>query len=91
MRVHCQEVTHDYRLAFEAVIRCCKDYDWDATVANMVYVWTATRAGPALLRIPGIEVPPDNGFSNGEPPEDNALLREDRIRRADRRPTGFPL
>ncbi len=22
----CQEVTHDYRKAFEAVIRCCKDF-----------------------------------------------------------------
>jgi hypothetical protein len=36
----CQEVTHDYRKAFDAVIRCCSDFEWDAVVPNMVYVWT---------------------------------------------------
>lgn len=38
---HCgmtaQQVTHDYHQAFEAVLRCCRDYDWDAAVPNMVY------------------------------------------------------
>jgi hypothetical protein len=23
----CQQVTHDYRIAFEAVLRCCRDFD----------------------------------------------------------------
>lgn len=24
----CQQVTHDYRKTFDAVIRCCSDFDW---------------------------------------------------------------
>lgn len=36
----CQQVKHDFRMAFEAVIRCCRDFDWDAAVPNMGYVWT---------------------------------------------------
>ena len=32
----CQDVTQDYRQAFEAVIRCAKEYSWDAAVPNMV-------------------------------------------------------
>ena len=36
----CQQLTQNYPDAFEAMIRCCKDYDWDAVPASMVYVWT---------------------------------------------------
>src|SRR5678815_5745705 len=36
----CQEVVHDYNKAFEAAVKCAKDFDWDAVVPNMVYVWT---------------------------------------------------
>ena len=37
--------------AFEAVIRCCKDYDWDAVVPNMVYVWTGlAQAAPQAIQ-----------------------------------------
>jgi hypothetical protein len=35
-----QEVTHDYEKAFAAVRKCAADFDWDAVVGNMVYVWT---------------------------------------------------
>ena len=51
-------MTHDYRKAFEAVIRCCRDFDWDAAVPNMVYVWTGlTQAiGLRYYGVPGIDV-----------------------------------
>ncbi len=54
----CQQVTHDYRMAFEAVLRCCRDFDWDAAVPNMVYVWTGlTQAiGLRYYGVPGIDV-----------------------------------
>jgi hypothetical protein len=49
---HCgmtaQQVTHDYRQAFEAVIRCCRGYGWDAAVPNMVNVWTRLTQAAGL-------------------------------------------
>ncbi len=50
----CQEVTHDYHKAFAAARKCAADFDWDAVVANMVYVWTGlTQADRAeVLRHP---------------------------------------
>jgi len=75
----CQEVTHDYNKAFEAVIRCCHDYDWDAVVPNMVYVWTglAQTAGLRYYAIPGIDIPPDVAFQYKEPPNDNAWMKRE--------------
>lgn len=76
----CQQVTHDYNQAFEAVIRCCRDYDWDAAVPNMVYVWTGLTqsAGLRYYATPGVEVGPDVGFQYREPEQDNAwMLREE--------------
>ena len=45
-------------------IRCCADFDWDAVVPNMVYVWTGlTQAvGLRYYGIPGIDVPADVGL-----------------------------
>lgn len=75
----CQEVTHDYSKAFEAIIRCCQDYDWDATVPNMVYVWTGlTQAmGLRYYGIPGIDVEADVAFQYREPPESGAFMRRE--------------
>lgn len=75
----CQQVTHDYRLAFDAVIRCCRDFDWDAVVPNMVYVWTglAHAAGLRYYGIPGIHVGPEVGFQYREPEENNAFMRRE--------------
>jgi hypothetical protein len=58
-----QEVAHDYQKAFEAAVKCAKDYDWDAVVPNMVYVWTGlTQAmGLRYYGIPGIGIPPIPG------------------------------
>lgn len=87
----CQEVTHDYEKAFAAILKCCADFDWDATVPNMVYVWTGlTEAiGLKYYGIPGIHVPPDTGFQYREPPEEEAFMRPDEYDALIEDPTGF--
>lgn len=87
----CQEVTHDYTKAFEAVCTCASDFDWDAVVANMVYVWTGlTQAiGLRYYAVPGIDVPADTGFQYLEPPEGQAFMREDEYDQLIDDPTGF--
>jgi hypothetical protein len=76
---NCQEVTHDYRKAFDAVVRCCADFDWDAVVPNMVYVWTGlTHAlGLKYYGIPGIDIPPDVAFQYREPSENDAFMKRE--------------
>jgi len=75
----CQEVTHDYRKAFEAVIRCCRDFDWDAAVPNMVYVWTGlTQAiGLRYYGVPGIDIGSDEGFQYREPSRQDAFMKRE--------------
>ena len=57
----CQEVTHDFEKAFDATRKCAAEFDWDAVVGNMVYVWTGlTEAiGLKYYGVPGLEVPYD--------------------------------
>lgn len=87
----CQEVTHDYRKAFEAVIRCCKDFDWDAAVPNMVYVWTGLTqaAGLRYYGVPGIDVAPDVCFRYREPSEGEAFMRREEYEALIEDPTRF--
>jgi len=87
----CQQVCHDYTLAFEAAIKCAKEFDWDAVVANMVYVWTglAQAAGLRYYGIPGIGIPHTVGFNYIEPPEDAAFMRADEYDALIDDPTGF--
>lgn len=75
----CQEVTHDYNKAFEAVIRCCRDFEWDAVVPNMVYVWTGlTEAiGLRYYGVPGIHVSPGVAFQYREPSEAAAFMKRE--------------
>jgi uroporphyrinogen-III decarboxylase len=75
----CQEVTHDYNKAFEAVIRCCRDFEWDAVVPNMVYVWTGLTEAVGLryYGVPGIHVGPDVGFQYREPSEEAAFMKRE--------------
>jgi hypothetical protein len=75
----CQQVTHDYRMAFDAVLRCCRDFDWDAAVPNMVYVWTGlTQAiGLRYYGVPGIDVGPDVTFQYREPAENQAFMKRE--------------
>lgn len=87
----CQEVTHDYHKAFSAVRQCALDFDWDALVSNMVYVWTGlTEAiGLTYYRAPGIEVSPDINFQYREPKEEEAFMKPDEYDALIQDPTGF--
>ena len=87
----CQQVAHDYNFAFEAAVKCAKEFDWDAVVANMVYVWTglAQAAGLRYYGIPGIGIPHTTGFNFIEPPEDQAFMRADEYDALIDDPTGF--
>ena len=75
----CQEVAHDYNKAFDAACKCAADFDWDAVVPNMVFVWTglAQAIGLNYFAIPGIHIPKETGFQYVEPPEDNAFMQPD--------------
>ncbi len=87
----CQEVTHDYEKAFAAVRKCAADFDWDAVVGNMVYVWTGlTQAiGLQYYGVPGIDVPPDTGFQYREPSVEKAYMQPDEYDHLAEDPTGF--
>ena len=88
---NCQQVTHDYVKAFEAICACARDFDWDATVANMVYVWTGlTQAiGLKYYGIPGLHIPEDTGFQYREPSEGQEFMRADEYDRLIEDPTAF--
>ncbi|MCK5173593.1 MAG: hypothetical protein KAR47_09385, partial [Planctomycetes bacterium] len=68
---NCQQVTQDYNMAFEAAVKCAADFDWDAVVANMVYVWAGITqaAGLKYYAVPGVDLDVDTGFQYREPPE----------------------
>ena len=87
----CQQVAHDYEMAFAAARKCATDFDWDAIVPNMVYVWTGlTQAiGLKYYGVPGIDVPPDFGFQYREPSEEEAFMKPDEYDALIEDPTGF--
>ena len=87
----CQEVAHDYEKAFAATRKCAAEFDWDATVGNMVYVWTGlTQAiGLRYYAIPGIDISKDFGFQYAEPAEDNAWMKAEEYDELIADPTGF--
>lgn len=87
----CQEVTHDYSKAFIAARKCAADFDWDAVVGNMVYVWTGlTQAlGLRYYAVPGIDVSANTGFQYREPDEEHAFMRADEYDELIADPTAF--
>jgi methoxylated aromatic compound---corrinoid protein Co-methyltransferase len=88
----CQQVTHDIDHAFDAVLKCTADFDWDAAVSNMVFVWTGSvdAIGLKYYSIPGIHTPPDTCFQYLEPSEENeAHMLEDEYDALIEDPTGF--
>lgn len=89
----CQQVTQDYRLAFDAAVRCATDFDWDAVVANMVYVWGTIPQvlGTRYLAIPGVGLDRDTGFQYLEPTEDGAWMQPDEYDALIEDPTGYLL
>ncbi|MBM3289095.1 MAG: hypothetical protein FJY92_02995 [Candidatus Hydrogenedentes bacterium] len=89
--ITCQQATHDFEGALEATRKCARDFEWDATVGNMIYVWTGlTEAiGLTYYGAPGIHVPADVGFQYAEPPEHEAHMRADEYDALIADPTGF--
>jgi len=87
----CQEVTQDYEKAFAAARKCAADFDWDAVVGNMVYVWTGlTQAmGFTYYAVPGIDLPVNTGFQYKEPSEDAAFMGPDEYDELIKDPAGF--
>ena len=87
----CAQVAHDYNIAFEAACKCAADFDWDAVVGNMVYVWTGlTQAiGLRYYGVPGIDIPSDVGFQYREPAEDQAFMKADEYELLAEDPSGF--
>ncbi len=87
----CQEVTHDYQKAFDAARKCAADFQWDAVVGNMVYVWTGlTQAiGLKYYGVPGVDLDPDVGFQYKEPGEDHAFMKPDEYDQLIEDPTGY--
>ena len=87
----CQDVAHDFEKAFVAARKCAADFDWDAVVGNMVYVWTGlTQAiGLTYYGVPGIDISPDTGFQYIEPSEEKAFMKPDEYDQLIEDPTGF--
>lgn len=86
-----QEVTHDYEKAFEAARKCAADFDWDAVVGNMVYVWTGlTQAiGLRYYAVPGVDFPAGTAFQYREPSEEEAFMKREDYDQLIEDPTGF--
>ncbi|MGC9326842.1 MAG: uroporphyrinogen decarboxylase family protein [Candidatus Hinthialibacter sp.] len=87
----CQQVTHDLDYAFDAVLKCCADFDWDAAVSNMVFVWTGSVDAINLKYYtkPGIDTPADSCFQYLEPKDDDAHMKEDEYDALIEDPTGY--
>jgi hypothetical protein len=87
----CQEVTQDYQLAFEATRKCCLDYEWDATVPNMVYLWGAIpqAVGLRYYQVPGVGLDPKTAFNYLEPGEEHSFMRADEYDEFIADPTAF--
>ena len=87
----CQDLAHDYRKAFDAACKCASDFEWDAVVPNMVYVWTgfAQSLGLKYYGIPGIDIPAETGFQYREPRPEAAFMKPDEYDALIEDPTGF--
>ena len=86
-----QEVTHDFEKAFLAARKCAADFDWDAVVGNMVYVWTGLTQALNLryYAVPGLDLPATTAFQYLEPPEGQAWMQPDEYDALIEDPTGF--
>ncbi len=86
-----QEVSHDYNKAFIAARKCAAEFDWDAVVPNMVYVWTGltTAIGLKYYAVPGIDLPATTAFQYREPSEEDAFMKPEEYDALIEDPTGF--
>lgn len=87
-----QEVSHDFEKAFLAVRKCARDFEWDGTLTNPIYVWTGLveQIGLKYFKIPGIDIPSNNNFQYIEPVnEEQAYMHEDEYDLLIESPTEF--
>ncbi len=87
-----QEVTHDLDKGLEAVIQMCKQVNLDATVVNMVYVWTGMTEsyGTRYYKVPGIDIDEDEPFQYWEPrTEEEGFMKADEYDRFIEDPNEF--
>ena len=86
-----QEVTFDYELIFKATRKCAADFDWDATIGNLVYNWAGVikTIGWNCFAFPGLELPVDSVAQYIEPAEEKAFMRADEYDQLIDDPTAF--
>ena len=84
-------MTHDYQKAFDAVIKCCSDFAWDAAVPSMVAHWSGLTQAVGLnyFGLPGIDIPPDVCFQYREPAEKDAYMKREEYDEFIENPTRF--
>jgi uroporphyrinogen-III decarboxylase len=89
-----QQVTHDVDQGMDAIIKMCKEFDIDATVLNMVYVWTGYTEtyGTKYFGVPGIDLEVRESFQYREPRnDDEAWMRADEYDRFIEDPAEFTM
>jgi uroporphyrinogen-III decarboxylase len=89
-----QQVTHDVDQGLDAIIKACKEFDIDATVLNMVYVWTGYTEsyGTKYFGVPGIDLDVWESFQYREPRSDEeAWMRADEYDRFIADPVEFTM
>lgn len=87
-----QEITHDADKGLDAVIEMCKALNMEATVVNMVYVWTGMTEsyGTRYYKVPEIDLDEDQPFQYWEPrTEDEAWMKADEYDRFIEDPNEF--
>jgi len=87
-----QEATHDFEKGFFAVRKCAKDFKWDGTITNPIYVWTGLveQIGLKYFKVPGTDLSPNIGFQYLEPDdEESAFMHEDEYDLLIESPTQF--
>ncbi len=92
--LNAQQVTHDVDQGLDAIIKACKEFDIDATVSNMVYIWTGYTEsyGTRYLGIPGIDLDVYEAFQYREPSTDEeAWMRPDEYDRFIEDPVEFTM
>jgi len=92
--LNAQQVTHDVDQGLDAIVRMCKEFDIDATVSNMVYVWTGLTEsyGTKYYGVPGIDLEVSESFQYREPRnDDEAWMRADEYDRFIEDPVEFTM
>jgi uroporphyrinogen-III decarboxylase len=84
-------MTNDYELIFKAARKCMADFDWDATIGNLIYNYAGVikAMGWNSFAFPGIELPVEATAQYLEPPEEKAYMKSDEYDELMADPTAF--